>query len=363
MNKTLTRGEILFFAAYIFYFAVNMIKRTGILNLILIPNVLGLLEILSVFIVALKILSEKAYKNRDFIVIVFTILLIFISCVCNANFDLFFSVCFMIGMKDISYQKMLKVTFLIQIVIFITIAAGILTKTIPNQLTGTMVWANTIIDDNAVGRYNLGFSHPNVASGVVLFSTLVYMCLRNRCSLAELFIALTVNYLVYQKTGSRTCFLMILVFLPFMYWFSNKKNMQKYWRVLLTIAPVIIILTAVFAQIFYNENNALLAKINTLLSGRLNLGHGGWLKYGITLFGQKITWIVNLGGEQGRPYDYVDSAYMRVLLENGLLVFILLCIMSVVTMRRFVRAGNGKFCIAFLALLVHAMVEISIYYR
>ena len=76
--------------------------------------------------------------------------------------------------------------------------------------------------------------------------------------------------------------------------------------------------------------------------------------------GKKILWISDFNNEYGLPYNIVDCAYMKILLENGIVVFIFLCIVIVMTMYYLVKMKNGKLCVAFLSLLVHSMVETSI---
>lgn len=360
MNKTLARGNILFYGAYILYFTLCAIQNIQLLYNTPFLSMMELLKLFSVAVVIVKIFTEQIYQSKDFVCICAVMLLVFIACVCNRNLDLFYCVCFMIGLKDIVFSKVLFITFIIHMCIFAGMAVGIQTGIVQSQMYGAVVWAGTMLSEDSLGRYNLGFIHPNTASALVLFTTLIYMCIKKKCYFIDLVAVICVNYLVYQKTGSRTCFLITLVFLPLMYWFGNKLRLRKYWKVIFILSPLIIILTATFAQIFYTEDNLLLAKINQMLSGRLGLGHRGFLDYGVTLFGQKTLWVTN-DNPYGLPYNYVDSAYMRILLENGIIVFILLCIITVVTMQRLVRTQNYKLCIAFLTLLVHSMVEVSIY--
>ncbi len=361
MKEKMMRDDMLFFTAYILYLIVVAIKNTQLWNIIPMPSVLELLRIGAVLIVCFKIVSCREYTGRQIIVFCFIIMIVFISCIQNKNFDLFYFVCFVFGIKDISYVRVLYITFIIYIMIIVVITISICTGILSNEAVGFAVWSDTMINGEFAERNTLGFGHPNKASAIVFFATMVYMCIRNKCSFLELVISFGINFMVYQKTGSRTCFLIIIIFLPLMYWFSNKKKFQKYWQVLFTIASLIIILTATLMQIYYDPNNAFFVEINSLLSSRLQLGHQGFLDYGITLFGQDIFWITDWNNEYGLPYNYVDSAYMRVLLENGIIVYVFLCIAIVATMYSLAKREKGKLCIAFLALLVHSMVEMSIY--
>lgn len=361
MEEKMTRDDMLFFGAYILYIMVAVIKPTQLFGAFPFPGALELLRVCAVVIVCFKIISNQEYISRETLVFYLAVIITFISCMHSKNFDLFYFVCFSFGIKDISYSKVLRVTLFVHIIVIIMVVIGVSTGIISNEIKGDIVWSETMIDSEFVERNTLGFGHPNTASAVVFFTTIIYMCVKNGCSFLEFIISFGINFMVYQKTGSRTCFIITIIFLPLMYWFANKKTFHKYWQVLLTVAPVIIILVAILMQIYYDPNNEFFVEINSLLSSRLQLGHQGFLDYGITLFGQSILWISDWNNEYGLPYNYVDSAYMRILLENGIIVYIFLCIFIVITMYYLAKKKERMLCIAFLALLVHSMVEMSLY--
>lgn len=359
-EKMIIREDMLFFGAYILYLTVAVIQHTQLSYMMPVPSILELLKIGAALVVGLKVILDKEYTGNQVVVFCFLAVIVVISCMCSGNLDLFCFFCFIFGIKDISYIKVLKIAFLINMIIIAIIAIGVCIGVIPNEMAGTIVWSNTMISDKFVARYNLGFGHPNTASAVVFFTTMLYMCIRNKCSFLELLISFGINFMVYQNTGSRTCFLITIVFLPLMYCFVNKRALQKCWQMFFMIASVIIVLGSTFMQIFYDPNNETLAELDSMLSRRLWLGHQGLLDYGITLFGQNILWINDPNNEYGLPYNIVDSAYMKILLENGIVVFIFLCIAVVMTMYYLVKIEDGKLCVAFLSLLVHSMVETSI---
>lgn len=361
MKEKMIRDDMMFFTAYILYLVVGVIRHTQLLNVMPMTGILELVRIGAVSVVCIKIILSKEYTSRQVTIFCFAVFIVFVSCMYSKNFELFYFVCFIFGIKDVSYSKVLKVTFIIQMIGIGIVIVSVWTGIISNETMGAVVWSETMVSDEFIERNTLGFLHPNTASAVVFFTTIIYMCMRNTCSFLEFIISFGINFMVYQKTGSRTCFIIIIIFLPLMYWFANKKTFHKYWQVLFTVAPIIIILVAILMQVCYDPNNEFFVEINSLLSSRLQLGHQGFLDYGITLFGQSILWISDWNNEYGLPYNYVDSAYMRVLLENGIIVYIFLCIFIVITMYYLAEKKKGMLCIAFLALLVHSMVEMSIY--
>lgn len=356
MKKYHTKGEILFFGAYIIFFTFVAMGTSRVIELFPIPGIIEIMKFLSVCIILLKIVSEQVYEPVGVLIFFSAFCSILISSQISGDYQLLYTVCFIFGMRNVSFYDVLKVSFFIQIMVFGITAISVYCGAVSNEMVGQMVWTSTMISEDAVNRYNLGFIHPNTISAMVFFVTLTYMCLRRKCSLIELIIGLGINYMIYQKTGSRTSFLITLLFLPVMFWFLHKRRFQRYWKKIFTLSPVIIIISALMAQIFYNPANSVLSKINTMLSGRLELGHSGFWNYGVRLFGQKILWITG-SNEMRMPYNYVDCSYLRILLQNGVVIFGLICIACVLTMYRLAEAENRELCVSFLALLVYSMIE------
>ena len=357
MREQYTRGEVLFLAAYVVYVSASVLSFSKISRVIMFSGILEYLQYFAAIIALLKIFTEKIYNARNILIFIIIFFIGIYSSIESQDYSLICSIIFIFGLKDISFRDILKITFAVQIGVMGLTALCVWNGLIVNEKVGTIVWTETIVEDNDLLRYDLGYGHPNQISAIVFFTTMVYICLREKCHLVETVVCLIINYAVYQKTGSRTSFLIMIVFIPMMFWFSNKKRIQGGWKILLTISPIVIIAVAMAAQIFYDPDNELLSEVNTILSTRLSLGNDGFEKYGVTLFGQKI--IYNSDYLQG-PYNYIDCFYMRLLLDYGLVVFFLLLIACVITMYCLANCNQRVLCIAFLSVLVHGMIEASV---
>ena len=87
--------------------------------------------------------------------------------------------------------------------------------------------------------------------------------------------------------------------------------------------PIILSTGIILLSLTYNNNIEILNKINTILSGRLSLGHKGIVDYGFTFLARRI---VFSGGDtlKGIEYNYVDSSYLQLLLNFGIIFYVLL---------------------------------------
>ena len=83
-------------------------------------------------------------------------------------------------------------------------------------------------------------------------------------------------------------------------------------------------------SLLYIDGPQWIAKLNDILSGRIELLNFAIDRYGIKWFGQKIEWVGfgTLTNTDGiwETYNFVDNAYGKMLLDYGILFFILILI-------------------------------------
>ena len=75
----------------------------------------------------------------------------------------------------------------------------------------------------------------------------------------------------------------------------------------------------IYWTVQYDAGNEFYAKLNQLLSGRLQMGQQAFTEYGLSIWGQEIP-------QMG---FCLDSSYVLVLLEKGLVLFLMMCMLSV----------------------------------
>jgi len=357
MREHYDKGEILYLGAYIIYLTASIMSVAKIIHLFPFAGLLAYLKLFAAGVVFLKILLSENYNRNDMILFLILTALAIYSGIQAGTLTLFCAVCFIFGVRDISFSVILKISIIIQTIIMMITALAIQGGMIENEAHGSFVWQETAMDLSDLMRYDLGYYHPNTVSGIVLFFSFMLICYWKRCSLFTFCLCMIANYWVYQYTGSRTSFLVFVICLPIMFWFTHKRRIQKIWKVLLIVSPLILSMLAVLISIFYDPTVEWMYELDTLLSSRLRLGQTAFEEYGFLAFGQKIDW-VNTSWEN---YNYVDSSYMRLLLDNGYLVFIVVIIVCIFTMYTLLKQEKREYAIAFLAVMVYAMIEPTIF--
>ena len=115
--------------------------------------------------------------------------------------------------------------------------------------------------------------------------------------------------------------------IPFNIAFLNK---------LVKISFIIFQILMIFLTINYNKNNRIYEKMDTLLSERLSLAHDSYKQNGFKLFGQEMEYFGRGadGIPKGEKMNYLDSTFVRIFIEYGLLFMIFLAYIFYATINR-----------------------------
>ena len=141
-----------------------------------------------------------------------------------------------------------------------------------------------------------------------------------------------------------------------------EKIPQKLYKFTSLICVPLFALIAVGLIIAYDSENPLLSKINSLLTGRLDQGHWAYNEVGITVLGQNIRW--NTYELEGTVREavveslrYVDSSYMQYLLNYGVIIFLLICLLFIVLSYRSWKKRDIYLSIIIIFFTAHAMFD------
>ena len=186
-------------------------------------------------------------------------------------------------------------------------------------------------------RYALGMLYPSVIAAHYFYLALAYCYLRfGKLNVIDYLLIISGNVVCMLLTNTKLDFLATLVIIPVMIiaqraYFGKKWSsiMASFWWMATPLSAV----GMIFLSYFYNPSNHLLKKINSLLSGRLELGRLAFKKYDLNLLGRTIVEhsfagvkgqkLNNSGGGLPQNYFYIDSSYIRMILLWGFLAFII----------------------------------------
>lgn len=218
-------------------------------------------------------------------------------------------------------------------------------------------------------REFLGFSYALYASAYFFNIIALDMYInKHKISLLRLLFYTVVNVWIFRLTDSRLSFLfnMLLVGTAIImkgFGRRSKRVREPLYKVCGTVVSFSYVIGTVLTLFIYSrfKNEGWQKKIDILLSGRLRFGKKSYDLYGIKLLGQKIEWVGNGVGEDGKKaigdYLYVDNLYLQFLQFYGVILVLILLAAVTFAMLRLVKYRNTFLLYMFMIIAVHAMLD------
>lgn len=283
------------------------------------------LKFLSMILCALKLVVQE-YSKSTLALTILVLALFFAGMILTGNVYIFMCAVLVLAAKDCNREDVLVTTFMVQ--------ALILTFFTVMSLNGVITNYDFTIDGRI--RFGLGFAWCTTAPIIFYFLMLQYICLRkSKITIVELVLMETINLFFYKWTCTRMTFfvstIFIFCFFVIRVWQNRfvKRRMKQHKIVLgvMISIPFVLSLISYFTSYLYNENKEIWIDLNYFLSNRLRLGKSAIDEFGISFFARRIEWIGSSAlGIEPDGYNYVDSSYLQLLLNYGILIF--LCILA-----------------------------------
>ena len=233
---------------------------------------------------------------------------------------------YLYGAKDIDVEKVFHILGYIYILLFILLVLASLAGIIEN-------W-DFPQDGARQTRWALGFTYPTHTSSILFMSVLAFCYIKKeQLNLIHLAVIEGINLWIFSYTDSRAGMMMVAL-IPVVFYFLKfrKKEFRKTVFGWLQQWSFPVCAIAIYAVTMLYTGTGILAKIDKWLSWRFYYSNYSMNLYGVHLFGQDIEW-VGWGGyghttdQLTGVYNFVDTSYLKLLLDNGLIVWLLIMIM------------------------------------
>jgi hypothetical protein len=110
----------------------------------------------------------------------------------------------------------------------------------------------------------------------------------------------------------------------------------------------------------FTPNNSIMQAINTLVNRRWQLQKNAIDTYGITLFGNNIQW--EQSWAWGTEYLYVDSAFLKYTLMNGLGFMFIFVIYLIKIMKKLCDINNKYYLSVFILIVIYGIFNPQLLY-
>lgn len=196
---------------------------------------------------------------------------------------------------------------------------------------------NTAFIQGSRIRHAVGFTYVGMLDLYVLHVALLAIYLKDRhISLPFIVLFLVSHGIAYSYSLVRgTLTVAILVWLLYLGLFQRTGafNCETTIAVLAVLSTPLCCLISFYTAVHFQPGSPSWELINDLLSGRLVFAQRALTTYGITPFGRVVEWVGAAAVQSGRfasyEYNYVDSGYLQIAIQYGLVT--LICVVAAYT--------------------------------
>lgn len=337
----------IFTIGYIVWYLYTTIAISEISTII--PNSLSnVLRLLGLGIIAFSELFDRKYEFNK---ILFIPILIF----------LYFTIMTIFLRENLSYVDILLMIFVARNIDFnffynrlIYYIVGFNSLIIILSLTGLIPNISTYRGD--AWRFNLGYGWATFSMQIFFYLVcLLITTKKSKLSWPNIVLILAVNVFLNYKTDTRNAF--ILVNLLVVGWIIISKTNLSFWKMKI-FKMFFILFIPIFTFLYYSFSKVYtkFLWVNDLLSGRLYLNYNAISKYGVSLFGHHMLYFTDrqvIGSE----YFFIDSSYLGLIFDFGIITFILFVISWVFLQFKLLKFEKKYYILVFVAIMVHSLID------
>lgn len=342
-------SEYLFFASFFIYIITQYLGGT---MFTVDGTVSFLLLTISSILAFIKIIIFDNESNLYKLTIVLLLIILFAAGKNSFDYNFYYYAFLIFAAKNIEFRKILKYYIIVLVGGIIVTAIFALIHVIP---------AIVITRSNSSAlRLALGSVYPSDLAARIFHLMVGYAVLKKfKLTLPEYLsiIAITVTtYIVTDTKLDLILMILLIICLSFYKYIVILMSMIKPYIFNLLILGFIAI--NILLAYFYNPKISILNKLNSALTGRLDLANRGFNDYNVTLYGQYV-YQNGWGGIHKKiiDYFYIDSSLVRILLMQGLIVYIILICLMLRDMKIFVKNKQFSLAIALFFIIASSAID------
>ena len=337
----------------LFVFYTQAFLDTTMIAYVIPQETIPVLKAVAFAFVAIKIaLTDYSHSSvfRGFIVL----LIVFASVLTNRIGGYAAPLQFLImviGAKGVNFDRIAR--------LFLWSSVVLTLVTISSALSGAV--ENVVVPRRGGAVYSYGFYYSTEFSAHVLSISIAWLYVfRNELSARVYLPALLWSGITFYLTNGRLSFYLtlVIVFLVLIADHRSKKKKEEYrYPRILKFSFAMAALVSIALMIFY-KGGGFWGSINGLLTDRLFYAHEGYIRYGLTLFGQQIQMTGWGGGRTvwAENYFYIDNSYVNILIRFGAVTFLAALAISSLPYAR-LRDSSGVVAVLISAVAVASFVN------
>lgn len=221
---------------------------------------------------------------------------------------------------------------------------------------------NELVVNFLKSRQSLGFLWPSFGPNMFLSAVIAFTTYKKeRIRIWHVLLLFLANTYLYRATVTLATYIcanlcLILALLGKIEKFRQIVNANKLARFLFSNIVLVIAALTIALQMYYNTHangSIFWQELNKTTSYRLGLGQYAFTNYKVSLMGQHMTW----RQDTAHNYFYLDSSYIGILFNCGVVMLILICFIMDSVSSYGVKSGNYYLVIAVTIFSIHCVSD------
>lgn len=348
MNCTTIKVKQIFYLSYVLMLFSWMFE-----SVLYIKEILPFVRYLSYFLAL--IVTFYNYKNfsiNKFIInLVITILVIISTIISKSNIILSLWL-FVLACEKVDFDELVKIDFktksIFVIIIIILYLLGMTQQAQFVSYTGEI-------------RNALGFAKPNTFGYYVFSICADYIYIKTgKFSFLNIMFLFLISLFVGNVSLSRTSsyLIILLTIISSISIFFKKIVFNNFSKKIISLTFIIFTILSIFIAINYDSSDKLQNKLNSLMSGRVVISQKYLNNYDFKLFGQNAE-VINYTGSK---VLYLDNAYLKLLINNGIFVYLLILYIYMKLIEKGYEKKNNLLIMIILVYLIYGITENAMFW-
>lgn len=345
----------LYFLGFTIYFLPSFLANT-MFSATISGHQLRLLSYVALPFLLAKIFLMDKWKFKQIVLIVLSFMISLVIWRKTQNASFVFVCPLVVGAKGINFKQIISWFLYMSVICLLLTIIFSLVGVIPNLIYYSLLRPT---------RYSLGMAYATYAATIYLYIVLAYCYLKfGSLKVYDYVAIIAMDCVIMRLTNTRLDFYAVFVLIITIEIAQRAYKGEQFSKLCSSFfwmaTPILSVLT-ICVSYFYDPNNHILHKLNTLFSGRLMYGHMAFQRYNVNFLGRKIvehaysgfkghSFQNNPWNHLGISYFFVDSSYVRMLLLWGCIAFIIVVVsMTVIAIRSTI---NRSYALAAIMLIV-----------
>lgn len=295
------------------------------------------------------------YKNFSLIkfMINITVTILVVISTIHSKSNLILSLwLFVLACEKVDFEELVRIDFktksVFVIMIFILYLLGLTQQTQFMSYTGEI-------------RNALGFTKPNTFGYYVFSICADYIYIKTgKFSFLNSMVLFVISLFVGSVSLSRTSayLIILLTIIASISIFFKKIVFNKFSKKIISLSFIIFTIFSLLIAINYDNGNKLHNKLNSLTSGRIVISQKYLNKYDFKIFGQDT----EVKDYTGNNELYLDNAYLKLLINNGIFVYLLMLYIYMRIIKHGYEKKNNLLIMIVLVYLVYGITENAMFW-